>query len=201
MDLLMQSRNDEEAKAFLENSWMQFKSDKEVLSNREADEILTNIFATETALQVSGDISNIKKGYFNWYKYAAAAILTLSVAGVYFLSNQSKKTPLVYVPAATNKALQQTIVAGTNKAILTLADGSSIILDSNTNRALIKQGNANVTQINKSMLSYKHDQSGNEQVVYNTLSTPGGGQYQLMLPDGTKVWLNASSSITFSNTF
>jgi ferric-dicitrate binding protein FerR (iron transport regulator) len=85
---------------------------------------------------------------------------------------------------------------GGSKAVLTLADGRKIELDSSQPGKLAQEGDVSVVNHQTSVLSYN---TGNGQgpVVYNTLSTPRGGQYQLQLADGTKVWLNASSTISY----
>jgi hypothetical protein len=84
-------------------------------------------------------------------------------------------------------------------AILKLADGKEIILDDTKDGAIAKEGS---TQIIKQggLLSYNSNDAAGK-VLYNTLSTPKGRIYKLSLPDGTKVWLNAASSIRFPTVF
>ena len=89
---------------------------------------------------------------------------------------------------------------GGDKAILTLADGSTIVLDDAQNGTLAQQGNAKIIKLG-GKLSYDQTNRNSREVVYNTISTPKGGQYQLELPDGSLVWLNASSSIHFPTSF
>lgn len=91
-----------------------------------------------------------------------------------------------------------TIQAGNIKAILTLADGSKVILDSTHTGFLGTQGAARVEQ-QKDRLVYTAADNG--QQVYNSITTPRGGQYQVHLPDGSDVWLNAASSITYPTSF
>jgi ferric-dicitrate binding protein FerR (iron transport regulator) len=90
---------------------------------------------------------------------------------------------------------------GKNVALLTLSDGSSITLDSAHNGVLARQGNASVTKSGDGALAYGQVQGGKAAVVYNTLTTPRGGQYRLVLPDGSQVWLNAASSILYPTAF
>lgn len=87
--------------------------------------------------------------------------------------------------------------------MLTLGDGSRITLDSAGIGALAKQGNAMVEKSSADRIAYHSSESktAGKAIVYNTLSTPRGGKYQLTLPDGTIVWLNASSSITYPVAF
>jgi transmembrane sensor len=93
------------------------------------------------------------------------------------------------------------VAPGGNKAILTLGDGSTIALDSAANGSLAQQGNSAVVKLAGGQLAYRPTGAANDIVVMNTMSTPRGGQYQLTLPDGTKAWLNAASSITFPTAF
>lgn len=132
-------------------------------------------------------------------RYAAAAIIIcmLSVS-LYFLfkpqpARQISKTENIKSPA-------NDVAPGGNKAILTLANGRSIILDSAANGTLTTQGNSKILKLN-GMLSYNTLKNKSSEVLYNTISTPRGGQYELMLSDGSKVWLNAASSLRFPASF
>lgn len=92
---------------------------------------------------------------------------------------------------------------GGNKAVLTLANGATIILDQAANGTLTKQGNSQVVKLDSGELAYQPSQNNSIKgsLQYNILATPRGGQYQLRLSDGTKVWLNAASSIRFPTAF
>jgi len=92
----------------------------------------------------------------------------------------------------------QVIMPGANKAVLTLADGSSVTLDS-TGRQVIRQGSTTIMQ-SGGQLQYAAN-GNNNTISYNTLRTPRGGQFRLTLPDGSAVWLNAASSITYPTAF
>jgi ferric-dicitrate binding protein FerR (iron transport regulator) len=92
------------------------------------------------------------------------------------------------------------IAPGGNKAMLTLADGSRIVLDEARNDTLGQQGNTSIIKTQNGQVQY-HAAGNTATVTYNTLSTPRGGQYQLTLPDGTRVWLNAASSLHFPTAF
>jgi len=82
-----------------------------------------------------------------------------------------------------------------------LGNGSTIILDSAHKGALTTQGDAAVIKADSNQLVYHADAAKSSEIVYNMLSTPKGGQFQLGLPDGTKVWLNAASSIRYPTAF
>jgi ferric-dicitrate binding protein FerR (iron transport regulator) len=130
----------------------------------------------------------------------AAAVVILFISGaVYWLL--SKRHNEKAAPVALSSVKPSTVLPGGNHAILTLADGTKIVLDSVQN-GNIKGG---VATIKKQGATIVYDASSGAKnhgpVVYNTLTTPRGGQYQLILPDGSKVWLNASSSIHFPTAF
>ncbi|MEO6707575.1 MAG: FecR domain-containing protein, partial [Ginsengibacter sp.] len=132
----------------------------------------------------------------------AASVLIVLVAGISFLyinRNENRQ-----IPGNVTKItiLKNDIAPGGNKAVLTLSNGSSIVLDNAQNGTLTQQGNAKVVKLDNGKLVYQKDENTNAVAVqYNTITTPRGGQYQLVLSDGSKVWLNASSSIRFPTAF
>lgn len=135
-----------------------------------------------------------------WISIAAAVIVfVLLAAGGYWIMKPSVQTDVVR--STNDNNIKQDIHPGGNKATLTLADGSTIILDSANNGNITRQGNVTVIKLDDGQLSYHPSDNANAEVVYNTIATPRGGQYQVVLADGSKVWLNAASSITFPTSF
>jgi transmembrane sensor len=129
-----------------------------------------------------------------WVRWVAAAsvILIIATASFLYLNNKKSDQQLAEHTGAG-------ILPGHDGAILTLADGQKILLDSLGNGRIAEQGKTTVL-VNNGQLVY--DVAGeNKEVLYNTMSTPKGRQYRLLLPDGTKVWLNAASSITYPAAF
>ena len=125
---------------------------------------------------------------------AAAAVITL-IFGSYFLFFNKK--PL---SKESQIAIQNDVPPGINKATLTLGNGTVLMLDSTSNGLLATQSGSKIIKTDSGHLSYSASTAkptNKEIVTLNTLTTPRGGQFQLSLPDGTKVWLNASSSITY----
>ena len=132
--------------------------------------------------------------------WMAAAVLLLVATGGYLFWKQEVSPTMT--KTTTAPSLQNDVAPGTNKAILILADGRKITLDSNSNGAISKQGNVTIIQVD-GQLSYEASggtQNKNE-VTYNTITTPKGGQYQMVLADGSKVWLNSASSLRFPTVF
>lgn len=130
--------------------------------------------------------------------WAAAAILLVLASISYVLVNNKEQKAS---PVLAAQAVKQDILPGGNRATLTLADGSSIVLDSAQNGSLAKQGNSQVVKLKDGKLAYQKENNAPATIQYNTISTPRGGQYQVALSDGSQVWLNAASSITFPTSF
>jgi ferric-dicitrate binding protein FerR (iron transport regulator) len=93
------------------------------------------------------------------------------------------------------------VAPGSNGAVLTLADGSVIVLDSAGEGKLAKQGNTSILKSGGSVQYIAQAGTGGGSLAYNTIATPRSRQFQLVLEDGTKVWLNAESSIRFPAAF
>lgn len=134
------------------------------------------------------------------FRYTAAVLLLIASITVWW--QVSRFTQKSNVGITDHK---QDVIPGGSKAMLTLADGRKIILEGAANGILAQQGNNDIEKLAEGELVY-HSQGiairgPVEDVQYNTLSTPKGGQYQLRLPDGTRVWLNAESSITYPTAF
>ena len=130
-------------------------------------------------------------------RWAAAVLLLLLAGGAWFLWKM-KAGPQ---PLAAATALKKDVSPGTSKAMLTLGDGSTIELDSTLKGRLPQQGSVQL-QLRPGLLKYgKNGQPAGSNVAYNVLRTPKGGQYRLELPDGSKVWLNAASSLRFPTVF
>lgn len=160
------------------------------------DESFSNIKET-----IAADNKNIKPASLyklNWFKMSAAATVIFLVLGAAFYFLHEKKEIIV----AHNSHIRtiQDIPAGSNNAVLTLDNGATIVLDTAANGTLANQGNIKVLKMN-GQLAYNKTGNMNVKPVYNTITTANGNQYQLILIDGSKVWLNAASSIRFPTSF
>jgi ferric-dicitrate binding protein FerR (iron transport regulator) len=132
-------------------------------------------------------ISTPQKKYFAWSAVAALLIIGFFI----WKPNHIKSTTSVATPIE--------ITPGSNKATLTLADGRIISLDSLSNGGIAAEGNVQVIKMD-GIVQYNTSNNNNE-IAYNTIQTPKGGKYQLILGDGTVVWLNAASSLRFPVAF
>ena len=132
-----------------------------------------------------------------WILAAAALFFVIGVGGYWFSLHKPISTARVQQPVLP----KMDVAPGGNKAILTLAGGRQIVLDSAANGLLAEQGNALVKKLADGRLAYSATDKESAVITYNVLSTPRGGQYNVLLPDGTQVWLNAASSITYPTAF
>jgi transmembrane sensor len=132
-------------------------------------------------------------------RWVAAALLLIVAGGSWLLATRDRKGGKS--SRAQTEDLKKDVAPGGNKAMLTLANGEVISLDSSMKGKLAQQGNVNL-QASPGLLKYDPvTASANSGVAYNILRTPKGGQYRLELPDGSRVWLNAASSLKFPTAF
>lgn len=174
-------------KALLESWYIRWASGKDVhLSGEQLDIVLDEIWNT---LPVHKEV---RRMYAVRWAAAASVLLLLSVGGYYLLHKQA--VPLAQVQAGD-------IAPGSNKAVLTLSNGQQIVLTGAQNGQLSVQGNTVITKAADGEVVYNPGTAANSEILYNTMSTPRGGQYHLTLSDGSNVWLNAASSIKYPVNF
>jgi len=148
---------------------------------------------------------NSRKIYkYKWWPAMAAAILIFAVAT--FLWQQLRyNLDIEQASHVAELAEVKDIAPGSDQAMLTLSNGEKVILNKIGNGTIIKQGNIKITKQENGVLAYAvSTQLGNGKVSavqMNTITTPRGGQYQVVLPDGTGVWLNSASSLKFPAAF
>ena len=189
---LRSAENDESLQSFILNE--RTRIDKEINLPQEKWDDMWQAIKSGTIERRSSRVTSM-----TWFRVAAAAVIVLVFSAIAYLFFGNKKK----YPQDIAKTDQHTndIAPGGNKAILTLADGSTIVLDSMQNGLLAQQGNTHIIKLDEGQLAYRGDKKNSAEIMYNTISTPRGGQYQMVLPDGSKVWLNASSSLHFPASF
>lgn len=160
-----------------------------------ADEILLK--AQQQDVQLSMLPPTRKPPVFRpWFKYAAAAaIFGLLMAGTWKFASRHRHN-------ATALAAGKPVRPGTAQPVLILGDGSRVALDSIANGTIAQQGNARIVKLANGQVAYQLTEGkDNNNILYNTMQTPHGCTYQLTLPDGSRVWLNAASSIRYPAAF
>ncbi|MDB5010479.1 MAG: FecR protein [Mucilaginibacter sp.] len=198
--LMADERNEDQVNELLDEAWKDYGYVNPVFGQEKSEEILNNVLNI-----TNSDQSNVKYLSFTktaWGRIAAAAsILLILSAGLYFHAKTYQKPSL----SSQSSRLKSNIVPGSDKAILVLANGSKIALDDVSNGEVAKQTGVKISKTKHGQLIYTVAQSGNTVLdgahTYNTVETPRGGQYEIELADGTKVWLNSASSLHYPTAF
>lgn len=141
-------------------------------------------------------VMKVQRSKRQWLYASAAAVLLLISAGTWFrVLQKDKEDQLLYATA--------NISPGRNMATLTLANGKKITLDSIAEGRFAEQNGISISKTANGNIVYqvKDRHTGSKSEEFNTIQTPKGGTYQVNLPDGTKVWLNAASSLKFPVSF
>lgn len=142
----------------------------------------------------------VRKLYAMWGGAVAAAVILLAMGtAIWQTLNSAIKHPQTSI--AIHKVIKHDIAPGGIKATLTLANGANIILDSVKNGLITTQGDTKIMKLANGKLAYSSTNTDSAAVANNTMTTPRGGRYDLTLSDGTRVFLNAASSITYPTMF
>ena len=193
-----------EEQALLETWYLQF-SKSEKSRPLAADELNAALDEVWQALPVSN--LDAERGHAfrgkAWWVGTAAAVLLACTLGIYLYGNRDKA---VETQPVVNLSVDD-FQPGDDRAVLTLADGEKITLNDAKIGTLAREGETAITKTKEGEIVYhfqedtEKDHIAKRKLAYNVLSTPKSGQYQVQLPDGTHVWLNALSSIRFPSAF
>lgn len=196
-EILKQAKNDLELNQLINYAMQSAITDRE-LSQEKSNELFAAILHTVPGEQPARiPASGKSKIYF--LRAAAAVIVLLFGIGIYYIVGKNT-TQKITRDDHVQSQLVNDVSPGHNGAILTLSNGQQITLDSTGNGILASQGNTTIVK-QQGKIVYDEQNTPGNQVLYNTMTTPRGRQYALVLADGTKVWLNASSSITYPTAF
>lgn len=173
--------------------------ENEHLANRIFDQIKEEVNPHEFSFSL------LYASYIRPVSIAAMVLIAVSI-GLYLYSNRNAGQTEIQVEQFAEINVQNDISPGNNKAILTLADGTVISLDDAQSGLLASQGNIAITKTGNGEIVYEKsltDRIKNvpARSVINTIQTPRGGKYQVRLPDGSKVWLNSASTLSYPTAF
>ncbi|HEY5393391.1 MAG TPA: FecR domain-containing protein [Hanamia sp.] len=193
--------SEDELAELLEQSWHQHHGNSKMPEDASRN-ILSSILKSSVSREPEESSTRVIaiRRNVSWIKrFAVAASILIIISVGYFMFRPTASTRAVVLNTKNTKT--ELIMPGGSKATLTLSGGNKIILDSAGIGLLTKQGGANVVKLSNGQLQYLPGQTANQEIVYNTMSTPVGGIYEVILPDGSKVWLNSSSSVTYPTSF
>ena len=180
----LKNLSNDEVEAELKQRWDKHSSKNSIFSKRERQEIVDQIL-------MQGRIEKQRRPVFLYY---VAASLALLILGYFTLFEPEKEDSIVKIEKSID------LNPGKNKAILTLSNGKKITLGTTGNGLLTEDGQAKIYNYEKGALTYIAA-TETQQILINNITTPRGGQYNLTLSDGTNIWLNAASSLTYPSAF
>jgi transmembrane sensor len=178
----------EDEKALVE-TWYNLHNNPDVHSLSE-EELDMELDSMDRSLPLHG-----RRPVYKRLMVAAAAVLVIGFTGWWLYHANRNATPTT----GQALALNNTIVPGGNKAVLTLANGKKISLTDAGTGSIARETGISIVKTADGQMAYRITDVLNKEPIsaFNTIETPVGGQYQVQLPDGTKVWLNAQSSLRF----
>jgi transmembrane sensor len=153
---------------------------------------LLRIATNDKHVQYAAPVHRVHLLKTAWFRNVAAILFILGITVYIFITKGNTEKPIIV--AEQNKQ------PGSDKAVLTLSDGRKIILD-NGGKQNISDGSISIEKANGVLTYHTALTTDVAGVSYNTMNTPRGGQYQLVLPDGSKVWLNSASTIRYPTFF
>lgn len=194
MEMINQAEYDPRLKALLEEAWIKYSDELDVLSQDESAVILGKVLHPETA-----NVERRRPSLYRIIGWSAAAAVVLTAGLLWLFSTQEQTVSKAATQIADNRAPKD-VSPGTNTAVLMIGEGAMVVLDSASDGLLDRSVSGQIIK-QDSLISYRHVQHSGGAVRYDKIVTPLRGTYQLELSDGTKVWLNAASSLRFPVVF
>lgn len=166
----------------------------------ETDSVIANVLAKvdkDLFDQIQQTVTHVPEGKNKklkaWIQIAAvAAVLTIIFTGIYFFNNRSATLPVAV------KTVPQDVQPGEFGATLTMANGKKVNLGNASKGEISRESGIIISKTDDGRLAYESDGNVSDPNALNTLSTAKGETYQVRLPDGSLVYLNAASSLTYS---
>ncbi|TRX71419.1 FecR family protein [Carboxylicivirga sp. M1479] len=180
------------------DNWRKQNSRNELLYQRVVDQkSINNSFNVYKSIDTDNAFNKViapaaikRRLLPTFFKYAAAVVIPLLLGlSIWLISEQQQP----------NATISELIVPGSNKAMVVLSDGSTVELANESSAIVLEEDGKVVGKDSLHTLSYQHVTA--DKLIYNTLKIPYGGEYQMVLSDGTKVWLNSGSILKFPVNF
>ena len=199
-EMVLTAQHDGDIQDFLAQAWDKITADLDMPDER-AQGIIDSILRSTEHTKVY-ELPKRNKYIKLWRRWAVAASIVMALGiGSYFLFFNKTEKPIEI--AKTPTVPNDMKAPETNKAIITLANGNQVYLDSVSNGQLAVQGNVKLVKLADGKIVYSSESVvGSQEMQYNTLSNPRGSKViDMMLADGSHVWLNSGSSVTFPVAF
>ncbi|HMO62414.1 MAG TPA: FecR domain-containing protein [Ferruginibacter sp.] len=199
LELLGSGIYDEKVKALMDNAWATLPNQYPI-SEEQSQRILSAILSENRGKLVKMNPTNRHKR-IAWMAAASVLVIVTGALSLLLFKNTADKTTITQNLIKPAPAVKNDAPPGVTGAVLTLADGTQIVLDSATDGKLARQGNTSIEKKGGQITYTNNTNTADESIQYNTITTPRGRQFQLVLEDGTRVWLNAGSSVSFPAVF
>lgn len=194
-EMILISPDDADIRTLMQKAWDD-TGVNELMPTEKVEEIFSSIIKTNPNENPTEPDRKVRR---LWIRYAAAACVALLIGfGWYTLTNKPENLKPTVV-AQTNDVKPPT----SNRAMITLANGQTVYLDSVNNGTLAQQGNVSLQKLADGKIAYNGTlRQAQDDIAYNTLTNPRGSRViDMTLSDGTRVWLNAGSSVTYPVAF
>lgn len=198
LELLASEENKGHITQVFAESWDEFESNEPIFDPEHGSAMLHRILASKEYPSQRGKLLRYT---FNPWVRVAAAVMLIAVSTLYFFYQPNHQGPQAPALTLTQAAAQYGIEPGSEKAILTLGDGRMIVLDDTHNGLVAEDRGASILKSDSGQLRYDQTEKTLTTVAYNSIRIPKGGQYRLILPDGSRVHLNSESYIKFPTQF
>jgi len=195
-NLMAEEENRELVEQLFEEYWQQFETNNHMFDRSRGSAILDRILSVP-------ELPSGKKQVYRYLQHpwvrVAAVLMLVAASALYFLPSMDQQ-PHDRL-SLTEAAQAYGIEPGSDKAILTLGDGRVVVLDDINNGLVANDLGTSILKSEGGQLRYDQTDTPPEAVAYNSIRIPKGGQYRLVLPDGSRVHLNSESFIKFPTRF
>lgn len=191
--LLLAERTDNtEVNTLLAKAWQNVNPHEDLLSNQEQQRILQTILAEAP--------TPYRQRRFMRILTVAASLLIVSLGAVTAFYYAQRPDDTVQELSLAEAVEQSNIKPGNDRAFITLSSGRTILLDDATAGVITEDSGTRIHHLDNGEIRYE-EVATDAAPTLNTITIPKGGQYRVVLPDGSRVHLNAETSLTYPTRF